>query len=1599
MFRNNIVAANNVVDKPNNVLGYNVTVNNLIPESNLFTIEPENTGRLLQNINNLRDKLEFYQNLIWAASANKLREQVKIDINTRFELYKQLTSKFNFLPNDWEGIEEFKQQLQNLDKLKLFSEAGSTELTSDELGDLQKDTIKFEQIIYDFFKKNESKVKNPKQLAEFLKQFNLKDEKVTTIGSTDKFNDDSSLVWYLASRSALNPSEFYSNYVKILDGQVAPTYTQMLGIYLVQANVFNKPHIQNFINGYREALRQISTGEELELLNVSTNYPAFDNIVLIEAGPGAGKTASIIPQSIRFIESSKDNLLKNIWVASTSNPKTPDISEAAETLRERSRLDKDKDALSKKVLMQRISNEWHETLSTDGKLKINPDDIIINKETGIVEYNFKLNEILTEQLPKIIIIDEISDYSELDLRLIDKFASKYGISVIVSGDFAQSGLYGNVDWKFKSHNRSDYKLELASTQFVRIPKLDISFRTENSQQDYNLALNKTQLPIFKNPTEGLKEIGGQSIQYHWFKDGNGLYGTLVKNREFTKYENIIQEINFLISTLPEGEKIGYVYDNENSEFYKYAREHADKFEFLFGNTAKGLEARYYILDITKQLELKKDNTQAIRDFYTVMTRSKQGNLVLLPNDFTRNPDVDISSTSRPDSSTIKVELNQDIIQSISNQTKVIFNEIFPEVKPITYIESKTETPRTTVKSESPKIETETPKIETETHETTVTDMKTENEENVQTLALNKTIIPVFEVTQSSSKQFVKFLGIDGSEDKGSTTASEKFNYGLYTAFNNYTGLTSDYKIANKSSKRIDNYYGLQKIMQLYDGALDLFDLNGSDNKLVQSRTQKLLQRIRDLILVETDRKILQNKIIDLLRDNLFRTDKRSKFTEAMKNAYIRFAYESNYNQKDRIRDDIFSRDHNSEKNYGLQGGDIRSDEISEKGLIFILGTTVDGKDQNLLTVPFAKLPNFLTILETHKNDANIKPLYKEYQSLVTSIPDTDTYALYEAKKKFYNRLVELRENGAVGAGTLALLTRIYLHNSSDIVYLDGGSFGFKEDWTPAQTFKSTGPFVLSNLRGFNYETDGYTSDNSIDLLDVADLANANVFYTSRIKILNKSLLDSSGNEIIKAGDGFILVGDSNFDNEGELISYYKEQLKNPNIPTRVKRFYVRRPRASVEEFITKVQGKYDKEHKIDRQIGNELTAYRIVEALDREFGDNFWNEVNSLPQLEKGLGPRIRDLINECKGKSVSEILDKIKSLAITRGDRELDYRTQLEKFLYLYIFPNFAPVARMVHSSEAQQKIIDNIKQALGNDGIPYNLFWGKETTPDILDAGNGESEMFNVVTDTNVSGEYTYSLYGKPFQINRVTTPVIVGDIFPLLRIIGNVLSQRKNSDGKTFYGSVHTLSYKGENSTDSGSRIKEKKSKSDVVFGKKVNGINTSNKSEIISTANQKGFIALDINGTLYVFGDKIDNQIIESQEKLDDGTVRVVVKNGDVYEGKLNISEDNPKIEFLKIVSTVKEKPSNDLILGQEFTLMSEWFNDIADSNLIDILGKSEASLSELLDIIEKDNALSINDLISDSEPEIQEILNRIKKYKDADDMETISERTCSLIINL
>ena len=78
----------------------------------------------------------------------------------------------------------------------------------------------------------------------------------------------------------------------------------------------------------------------------------------------------------------------------------------------------------------------------------------------------------------------------------------------------------------------------------------------------------------------------------------------------------------MISTLSPGEKIGFVYDPDNSDLYDLIKNNYSEYvEFLPGTTSQGKEGQYYIIEINES------NPNLTNDLYTAITRSSQGSIV------------------------------------------------------------------------------------------------------------------------------------------------------------------------------------------------------------------------------------------------------------------------------------------------------------------------------------------------------------------------------------------------------------------------------------------------------------------------------------------------------------------------------------------------------------------------------------------------------------------------------------------------------------------------------------------------------------------------------------------------------------------------------------------------------------------------------------------------------------------------------------------------------------------------------------------------------------------------------------------------------------
>jgi len=170
--------------------------------------------------------------------------------------------------------------------------------------------------------------------------------------------------------------------------------------------------------------------------------------MLIESGPGSGKTGGYLPELINLIfKMDPDfNIEKDLWITAPEDlvaaKQGGSITKPAEDIRKEIGA-KETKVLTRELLLRTILKDF-DKYNAEFEIKngkVNPVDetgkakvFDIDINTGRLIFDHELNDAVSE-LPKIIILDEISDYSSFDLDVIQDFAEKHNITVLASGDF------------------------------------------------------------------------------------------------------------------------------------------------------------------------------------------------------------------------------------------------------------------------------------------------------------------------------------------------------------------------------------------------------------------------------------------------------------------------------------------------------------------------------------------------------------------------------------------------------------------------------------------------------------------------------------------------------------------------------------------------------------------------------------------------------------------------------------------------------------------------------------------------------------------------------------------------------------------------------------------------------------------------------------------------------------------------------------------------------------------------------------------------------------------------------------------------------------
>ena len=646
----------------NNPTGYTKilnTINSKVGNTDwvqLAEIDRAQADLILQDIQTLKNRFNIAENLSAINRGQKLKQQEKVATRTNFLLYKNLSHLSDIVPDDWKGIDKLKAAISNASFLSSNYLNDSLNFSKEEKKIAQAEMLEIEDAIFDFF--NDNKDENGKldkdKVGKLLQVFAGDDgffaanDDLLTENSTSI--DANSFIWWLAARAALRGTDFYNAYQKSLSNDRAPLSSQELPTYLGVASIVNMDLLNTFVDAYKDTvvqdfrnksedervklLEKLNSGsvfakELLEYFGGHDQIPQYHNMIFIEGAPGTGKSRGVFKNIIETVKNIDPTILDKAWYAHATDKSAKEAS---------SYLGLNGETFDRKTLLKKLSNEWVPPIESDivvnGKAR---KGLVLKEgtykfENGKLTSTFKLNKYSTDELPRIIFIDEVTHYNEQELSLIERFAQENGIVVLTAGDLHQDTQVAYVKVpEYKEH----IDISMSRNKFIRTPKLGVSLRSRNKAIENSM---DDVLRAFKAVKTGNTEV------HTYYTDDDpdkpGLYGVKViqSDKSDDISDNVLEDmkktIDMMAKTLKDGQKIGYIRPKgQESKLYEYLTKHyKDLIENKEGSSAQGLEGQYYIVENYRGQDGNDEQTY-LRSLYTGISRAEQGVLVIANNGY------------------------------------------------------------------------------------------------------------------------------------------------------------------------------------------------------------------------------------------------------------------------------------------------------------------------------------------------------------------------------------------------------------------------------------------------------------------------------------------------------------------------------------------------------------------------------------------------------------------------------------------------------------------------------------------------------------------------------------------------------------------------------------------------------------------------------------------------------------------------------------------------------------------------------------------------------------------------------------------------------
>lgn len=353
-----------------------------------------------------------------------------------------------------------------------------------------------------------------KELVDFIKtemklSFESHLENLGTIDKDSQILSNFDFALYFGATLSVYSRDFQNKLHNLLKSgfDKAPFYTQELSMKILYASIADP-----------ELFSHIVTHSKRESTHLT------DRISYVLGGGGTGKTTVIFKMLVEMLKDKNPNM--TIWF---TGPHTD------QTVKLRSDVLKDVQApnitageFNKKQLLDKLNlTSVVDLINTEFAKVSNKEtsEIVSIEPDGFVRINLdKINFELTEDVPNLLLIDEITHFTGIELELLNYVASVKNIKIVGAGDNSQSG---------SIYNDISYNVDRVSGIFS--PMLTLTVRAGNNQKRANndafygaMKYINSHFTSEADTTSVLSALSG-TLTLRYYKDKTELTGDLLTN--------------------------------------------------------------------------------------------------------------------------------------------------------------------------------------------------------------------------------------------------------------------------------------------------------------------------------------------------------------------------------------------------------------------------------------------------------------------------------------------------------------------------------------------------------------------------------------------------------------------------------------------------------------------------------------------------------------------------------------------------------------------------------------------------------------------------------------------------------------------------------------------------------------------------------------------------------------------------------------------------------------------------------------------------------------------------------------------------------------